>query len=163
VNASELFELLLADGGMREELKADAFAFAVRHSLDEEAIEFVEKLDWVGLNAQVNALIEKRFHECVVYMPLTARANENLAKEFTMFARSFWPEGHKRHRSDAVEFLKWLLQKSMPVERRELHWNQFQLHGKRCSVKLYRGLNGKPQVLFMYRKGNVSRYYWRGS
>ena len=161
MNASELFEILLADAARREELQADASAFAVKYSLDQEAIQFVRQLDWDGLNAQASALIKKRFHECLVYIPNTAKANENLTKEFTVFARSFWPDGHKRHRLDAVEFLKWLKKKRMSVDRCELYWNQFQLQRKRCAVKVYRGLNGKRHVLFMYRKGEVCKYYWR--
>ena len=161
MNASELFEMLLTDADCRNELKTNAVAFAQKHALDEEALQFINNLNLKALDAQATALINKRFFECLSFIPNTVKANGNLKKEFSTFANNYWQDGHKRHRLDAVQFLYHLNEKQMPVDFFEIHWNQFQLQRKWISIKLYRAMNGKRRILLMRRKGSFCKYYWR--
>lgn len=161
MNSSELFEMLLANSVCRTELRRDRDAFARKHLLKEEAICFVNQLDLEELETQATALINKRYSECLSYIPNTLKANSDLKKEFLQFAVDNWPTGHKRHRLDAVQFLFHLKQKKLALDMFELYWNQFQLQKKPISIKLYRAINGKRRILLMRRKGSFCKYYWR--
>lgn len=161
MNSSELFEILLTDSVCRTELRKNRADFTQNHSLEEDAISFINQLDLEELESQATALINKRFNECLSYILNTAKANDNLKTEFTEFANNYWPNGHRRHRLDAIQFLYHLKRKKLVVDMFELYWNQFQLQRKSISVKLYRAINGKRRILLMRRKGSSCKYYWR--
>ncbi|MAQ90284.1 MAG: hypothetical protein CMM03_10550 [Rhodopirellula sp.] len=161
MNSSELFEMLLANSVCRTELKKNRDDFTRKHRLEQDAISFLNQLDLEELETQATALINKRYSETLSHIPNTARANGDLKQEFAQFAVDYWPNGHKRHRLDAIQFLCHLKRKKLVVDMFEFYWNQFQLKQKSISVKLYRAINGKRRILLMRRKGSLCRYYWR--
>lgn len=100
---------LLANPGLREEFSADRIALAKRFDLSEDDMGAWNTLDLQALEAQSQTLIHKRVHEARQLLPATfAGLGHEASRLFEKFASEYWPQGHRRHLEDALEFCRFL-------------------------------------------------------
>ena len=105
-DATTVLARLLADAGLRAELRRDPDALA--RTLDADP-ELLRGLDPSGLEAQAETLLEQRFHEAGKLLPLTMAGLGDDAKPlFRQHADRLWPHGHRRHAEDAAAFGRFL-------------------------------------------------------
>lgn len=105
---------LLRDPQLRAQFRRDPAKLARDMSLAPTDAALLAQLCPDQLDAQARALIDKRMHEAFQLLPRTvANLGSATRSLFISHALRFWPEGHQRHASDALEFCR-----SLPPEFR---------------------------------------------
>jgi hypothetical protein len=158
-DATTVLARLLADAGLRAELRRDPDALA--RTLDADP-ELLRGLDPSGLEAQAETLLEKRFHEAGKLLPLTMAGLGDDAKPlFRQHADRLWPHGHRRHAEDAAAFGRFLEERRLPRCRSELNRLRFALGPRRISLGLVRdawvGGRPRPALQILYRRRGAVR------
>jgi hypothetical protein len=129
---------LLTDAALRSEFFQNRTATLERFDLDQAAAGVLQQIDESTFERQAQALIYKRFHEVMKMLPMTIRLlGEDAARRFREYAGQFWPDGHRRHLIDAVEFCRYLRdQKRGTVCRSEQNMVEFRLSKRRFEIHL---------------------------
>ncbi|QDU96424.1 hypothetical protein [Lignipirellula cremea] len=108
--------LLLSNRELRRRLREAPAEVACELGLSGPEEEALRQIDLDGLERQAAALLGKRWWEVGKLLPLTIAALGSEAREvFEFYATRRWPDGHRRHAVDAVEFLAFLKQNGLPA------------------------------------------------
>jgi hypothetical protein len=111
------------------------------------------------VEAQAEALLRKRFHQISKLLPLAMeRMGDDAWAHFRRYAEGHWPEGHRRHLEDALEFVRYLkAQEVGELSWRELHRLQFLLSERRVAVHVLWGFavrgRRRPALQLLVRGG----------
>ncbi len=129
---------LLTDPALRSEFFQNRAATLETLGLDPAAAGVLQQIDETTFERQAQGLIDKRFHEVMKMLPMTLRLlGEDASRTFQEYAGAFWPDGHRRHLIDAVEFCRYLRdQKRGPVCRPEQNTVEFRLSQRRFRIHL---------------------------
>ncbi len=130
---------LLSNAALRAEFKSNRDITAA--SLIEDTAEraLLLQLSDAEIDAQADALLNKRAGQVAGFLPMTwEQLGTAAARTFREYAcDSAWPQTHRRHQLDAIGFAEWLEQKNAPeLVRHELRRAQFAVGDKKVSVCL---------------------------
>ena len=131
---------LLSDPQLRALLRRDADGCAAKLGLGTRDKALLIGLDQVELEHQAQALLDKRFSAVRHLLPLTIeRLGAQAKPQFVKHAVAYWPEGHLRHKLDAMEFCNRLLKDcDHPVCRSEHNRLSFETDARRLRVHFVR-------------------------
>lgn len=157
---------LLTEPKLRAEFARNPVGTARALAVREQDIASLVALDGNGLETQAQTLLQKRLHEVRRLLPITfEQLGPDAPALFLSYAVGHWPEGHARHRLDAVQFCEFLLRRNVrEVYLPEIHRARFGLTKQKCSVRFVRRyrVNGRPkcvvQVLYRQRLGTVRQF-----
>ena len=92
------------------------------------------------LDSQAAGLIRKRYHEAARLIPETmSRLGSRSVELFAGFAEGFWPDGHRRHEIDAMEFCRHLAEAGLCATARfEANALRFVIGSRRFAVHFVR-------------------------
>ncbi len=123
---------LLSSQELREEYGKSPEKFARKIGLASKDIEAFIRLDVAEIHRQAEMLLLKRWHEVCKLIPATINALGDEGRElFRFYAGHHWPEGHRRHPLDALEFLRFLARNQiLTPDRRELKRIQRMVSGR---------------------------------
>ncbi len=100
---------LLSDPVARRRFREDAEALAREWGVPASDVDAFAKLDPDEIERQANGLLNKRWHEVQQQIPETVQSlGGEAAGLFRFYATHHWVEGHRRHKRDAQEFLRFL-------------------------------------------------------
>lgn len=157
---------LLVNAHLRQKFRDNPQAVAEQLNLDPETQAIFCQLQPDQVDRQSNSLISKRFHEVRQFLPRTwANLEPQKAHQlFYRFAATFWPEGHNRHRLDALAFCEFLSRiKSPGLVRSEWNWLHFCQSRSLLRIHFVRDLILENRrhfgVQFLYRRSNLPRWF----
>lgn len=151
--------LLLSDSVLRARFISNPHCVAQELELSPLDTAVLSALDPAGLEAQAQALLNKRRREASRLVPQTWRllGTALAATAFAAYAaRGVWPEGHQRHTRDAVGFMRWLMQEKLPYSRLELLRNEQRLTPYRTCLGLL------WNTCFPFVPALYAAWRWRG-
>lgn len=157
---------LLSDRELRRRFTRDRAAAVEELGVSVEDREMVLRLDAEDLEAQARTLLQKRLHEVRRLLPVTFEQLGSAASDlFLSHAAVYWPTGHNRHLTDAVEFGGFLLRNRVhELYLAEYHRARFALTKQRWNLRLIRryrihGLRKCAlQVLYRARAGRTRQF-----
>ena len=137
-------------------------------SIDNHDLTTFLSMDFDRLQAQAQTLLNKRFHEVTRIIPeTTGRLGTEGKALFHAYALTYWPKGHTRHLSDALEFCNYLFKHAGPRPcRAELHRLRFGSSHRRLALHLVGDfvVDGRPrralQILYRTRDGSPRQVAW---
>jgi hypothetical protein len=117
------------------------------------------------IERQAGLLITKRMRETFLLLPLTAKVlGSKAAAYFSEYAVEYWPDTHRRHATDALNFCQYLRRRRLPFNQSEYNRVRFNNARQRFRVCFVKDalIDGKRHYAFqvLYR---LSRYQgeWR--
>lgn len=132
LEATRLFARLLSDAALRRRFLESAEGLADELELTDELRRFLLTLPPDDLQRQAETLIRKRFYEVRHWIPDTiSYLGNNALETFRAYAEDHWPQGHQRHRDDAVGFLQFLRVEGLPLSQCESNWLEFSISDRR--------------------------------
>lgn len=132
---------LYTDDGFRERFFADPRAAGDEAGLSEEEVARIVALDRSRVEMFADSLRRKRFGEVRALLPhlVSAAGETEVGRLFEEFARSFVPEGVRKHHADALAFAAW-------VERRVDGAAREGARYERARLGLFYRLEGREAV-----------------
>lgn len=159
IDFTSAFARLLCDAALREAFARDPVETSARLGVDEPGRSSFLALNPADLEAQANALLEKRFHEVSRLIPDTmTRLGSGARERFGAFAKISWPTGHQRHLIDALRFLESL--DAEVASDAERHWLTFALGRRRLAIHALPAQQNRKPFQFLVRTGRGVRA-WR--
>lgn len=141
---------LLSDAALRADFKSDRDATAASLIEDTAERDLLLQLSEAEIDAQADALLNKRAGQVAGFLPLTwQQLGTTAAQTFRQYANdSAWPQTHRRHQLDAIGFGEWLEHNNaVELVRHELRRAQFAASDKQVSICLV----NHPSVLITAR------------
>jgi hypothetical protein len=132
--------------------------------LDEHRALFVALVP-EQVTAQANLLTTKRLKEARRLLPQTFKLlGSNGTAYFNSYASTYWPQSHRRHLEDAVEFCTYLNSHHYPVNHGEINYLKFLMSRRRVGLALAKDAMVQayhfPAIQLFYRyKGTMGQ--WR--
>lgn len=119
---------LLTDARLRAQFASDAAAVIRTLGVTAGDAATLSAIPIAMLEHQAHTLLHKRFEAVRKHIPATLRAlNEHAWERFAEYAIAEWPQGHRRHLSDASGFCRWLRSRGMFFDQGELNALRFAL------------------------------------
>jgi len=118
----------------------DTFSSSPQAAADLLNLNGADRSLFVALQAdqierQAQLLITKRMRETFVLLPLTVKAlGATAAAHFSEYATGYWPEGHRRHSLDALNFGEFLRSRQLPLNKSE--YNRVRFGNKHRGVRV---------------------------
>lgn len=157
---------LLVKSELRRQFRSNPQAVAEQLNLDRETRAIFCQLSADQVDRQAHGLISKRCYEVRQILPQTwSNLEPQEARDlFFRFAETYWPEGHNRHRLDALAFCEFLDQTKTPgLVRAEWNWLDFCLSRRRFRLHFVRDLKfgTRPHtgIQLFYRRSGVPRWF----
>ena len=158
--------LLLVDAELRQEFRINPTVLADKLNLESAARSIFCQLPPEQLDRQAQGLVSKRCYEVRQLLPRTW-ANlgpDEALRLFHLFAPSYWPEGHHRHRQDALAYCEFLNQRrTQGLVRAEWNWLRFCESSHRWRIHFVRdlGIGNRRRAGFqlLYRRSNGPAWF----
>ncbi len=170
--AVRMLGLLLRDRELRRRFAIDRSAVLQEFGIAPDQASIFSELDSGQLDIQAESLIRKRRFEVARLLPETwLRLGSQAPVKFRQYVdQSSWPEGHRRHLTDASMFCRFL-RESAPEEysRSEHHWVAFRADDRSFTIRAVPDLSirGKQRwgALVCFRRNGLAirkAFYLRG-
>ena len=150
---------LLFNPALRKTFLANPATAAELLNLADEARPMFLSLSPQQVEHQAQLLITKRMRETFQQLPVTVKClGPSVVATFTEYATQYWPQTHRRHSDDALQFCQFLYTRQLPFNQSEYNRCRFRSDSKRLQVCLAKDavVNGRLhlalQVLYR-RKG----------
>ncbi|MFQ5734273.1 MAG: hypothetical protein ACE5KM_20235, partial [Planctomycetaceae bacterium] len=91
-----------------------------RLGLSDGDLDVLRNLDAEELQRQADCYIHKRYYEMAELIPASlGLIGRGARRLFRQYATDNWPEGHRRHLNDAIEFVRFAGRRGRAVDWRE--------------------------------------------
>ena len=155
---------LLSSESLRRVFAGSPHEAARRIDLRNADLEAFLAIDRFDLDLQASGLISKRRHEVSRLLARTVtQLGDEFGRLFWNYATHYWPTGHQRHLTDAVEFCRYLDAHDIrAVDRSEFNRLDFAVSKERFSIRLVRERDSRHrrwiQLLFRNHVGTSQIY-----
>jgi len=157
MNLQTFLARLLSDRQLRNRYLAAPAAVQRAHGLDRSAADALASMDAPARQRQAETLLAKRYSEITAALPETCRKiGPHCRCLFDDFAEYAWPQGHDRHRRDAIAYLEYLTGQGVDISTAERRRLRFQDSARALQIgwrhtQTRYGLRNGLQLLYRFR------------